>query len=765
MSSAVTLLNPAALAADPRDPVINEYVANHTGTDTHEFVEIFGEPDTDYSAFTLLEIEGDGSGAGVVDGVFPVGATDGSGYWTTGFLNNMIENGSITLMLVENFTGNAGDDLDTDNDGVLDSTPYTRVVDDVAVDEGGSDRVYSAVNLTPGFDGRSYEPGGASRIPNGSDTDAVADWTRNNFDGAGLPGFVATPTGGEALNTPGAPNQMPGNPVINEFVANHTGGDTHEFVEVFGAPNTDYSDFWVLQIEGDVTSSLGRVDRAFRVGTTDADGYWLTGFMSNGLENGAITLLLVERFTGVTGTDIDTDNDGGQDVFPYLGVVDAVGVADGTANDVTYTTVTLTPGFDGVAFLPGGASRIPNGADTDAVSDWLRNDFDGEGLPGFVGTKDAGEALNTPGTKNLPAVDIFPPAVMVDVDQPVLWPPNHKMVEICATVTVVDETDDALTYWLESVVSTEPDNGIGDGNTINDVQGEDDGGEDVKFSVRSERSGRGNGREYIVTYGAQDTAGNIGYGCVAVRVPHDHSGFAMAALGFVNDGTTFANGSDVFALVIPSRPGDSDGDATQIDPRHVYVGNTDAALRPVTSRHVDVNGDGAKDLAVYYNIDDLAAIKTGTPGQLPIEKKGAELASGPIGLHYESGDGTEYSVPDIFNLGDVVEIPFLDDCTRPKREGRDTPTVESLTSIHPNPFNPSTTITFELKLQEHVSLRVYNVNGQLVRTLANAVTGVGSHVVRWNGMDDRGRQTASGVYFIKLESPSFSVTRKVIMLK
>ncbi|MGD2051271.1 MAG: endonuclease, partial [Acidimicrobiia bacterium] len=54
------------------DPVINEFVANTTGTDTNEYLEVSGDPDGNYAAFTILEIEGDSSGPGVVDGVFPV---------------------------------------------------------------------------------------------------------------------------------------------------------------------------------------------------------------------------------------------------------------------------------------------------------------------------------------------------------------------------------------------------------------------------------------------------------------------------------------------------------------------------------------------------------------------------------------------------------------------------------------------------------------------------------------------------------------------
>jgi predicted extracellular nuclease len=199
-------LLPAAAGAQTA-PVINEFVANHTGSDTAEFIEVAGVPSTDLSGLTVLEIEGDGSGAGVIDGVFDVGTTNADGYWTTDFLNNEIENGTITLLLVEGFTGAAGDDLDTDDDGAPDSTPWSAVLDGVAVTDGGADdRTYAAVVLAPGFDGIGFTPGGASRIPDSTDTDAIDDWVRNDFDGAGLPGFAGDLEEGEALNTPGAEN-------------------------------------------------------------------------------------------------------------------------------------------------------------------------------------------------------------------------------------------------------------------------------------------------------------------------------------------------------------------------------------------------------------------------------------------------------------------------------------------------------------------------------------------------------------------------------
>ena len=199
-------------------------------------------------------------------------------------------------------------------------------------------------------------------------------------------------------------------PVINEFSASTAGTDV-EYVEVKAAPGTDLSAYTVLEIEGDAGAAIGTVDEVIELGTTDAAGYFLVNLPANALENGTITLLLVDGFTGALGQDLDTDNDGTLDITPWSAVVDGVAVNDGGAGDVTYA-VTLGVAYDGLPFAPGGASRIPDGTDTDTVADWTRNDFDLAGIPGFTGTPVVGEAINTPGAPN--EVYVAPPAACGD---------------------------------------------------------------------------------------------------------------------------------------------------------------------------------------------------------------------------------------------------------------------------------------------------------------------------------------------------------------
>ncbi|WP_353814467.1 ExeM/NucH family extracellular endonuclease [Agromyces sp. SYSU T00266] len=194
--------------AGPQEPVINEFSASTAGTDV-EYVEILVEPGTDVSGFRVLEIEGDSNSTmGVVDEIVSFDPADGSGRSLAWLPANALENGTVSLLLVSGFTGALGDDLDADDDGTLDAAGF-ELLDSVAVNDGGAgDLAYGDTVLTVGYDGLSFAPGGASRIPDGVDTDSTADWVRNDFDLAGIPGYTGSLVTGEAANTPGAPNSL-----------------------------------------------------------------------------------------------------------------------------------------------------------------------------------------------------------------------------------------------------------------------------------------------------------------------------------------------------------------------------------------------------------------------------------------------------------------------------------------------------------------------------------------------------------------------------
>ncbi len=88
-----------------------------------------------------------------------------------------------------------------------------------------------------------------------------------------------------------------------------------------------------------------------------------------------------------------------------------------------------------------------------------------------------------------------------------------------------------------------------------------------------------------------------------------------------------------------------------------------------------------------------------------------------------------------------------------------------LAQNEPNPFNPTTVIRYALPERSHVCLRVYDVAGALVCTLADLAQDSGRHSVVWDGRDDLGRTVASGVYFFGMEAGEFSEKRSMVLLK
>jgi hypothetical protein len=93
------------------------------------------------------------------------------------------------------------------------------------------------------------------------------------------------------------------------------------------------------------------------------------------------------------------------------------------------------------------------------------------------------------------------------------------------------------------------------------------------------------------------------------------------------------------------------------------------------------------------------------------------------------------------------------------------PSEYDLAQNYPNPFNPATTVEFALPVAGRVSLKVYNLMGQEVVTLANGEMPAGYHQVYWGGEDNRGEPVSSGVYFYRLETSEFGKTRSMLLLK
>ena len=93
------------------------------------------------------------------------------------------------------------------------------------------------------------------------------------------------------------------------------------------------------------------------------------------------------------------------------------------------------------------------------------------------------------------------------------------------------------------------------------------------------------------------------------------------------------------------------------------------------------------------------------------------------------------------------------------------PTEFSLKQNYPNPFNPSTTINFAVPRAGEITLKIYNLQGQLLRTLASGNVPAGWHRVVWEGTDAKGSRVASGIYVYRLEAQGYVISRKLTLMK
>ncbi len=155
------------------------------------------------------------------------------------------------------------------------------------------------------------------------------------------------------------------------------------------------------------------------------------------------------------------------------------------------------------------------------------------------------------------------------------------------------------------------------------------------------------------------------------------------------------------------------------------------------------------------------------PGTWPSDTLGCSFPQGfdSVVVHYDSRPPTCQDYGTIFMADNMLVTPFPPAGIAGERPGL--PGEFALDNAYPNPFNPSTTISYGLPAKSHVSLVVYNVLGQIVATLAEGVQGAGYKQVEW-----RASNVASGVYFYHLQATSvsdasktFSAVKRVMLLR
>lgn len=231
---------------------------------------------------------------------------------------------------------------------------------------------------------------------------------------------------------------------------------------------------------------------------------------------------------------------------------------------------------------------------------------------------------------------------------------------------------------------------------------------------------------------------------------------------------------------------------------YLYLGYTEASNNSLKIQCFSINQNGISEewtqILIPYHVYEfdmklvnqrlLCAVVLKNNGGNTIALKTLSLTGGPDQFEYP------YHLNSLYLFSSNVEIiPDNNQAYINRLESRDTFNVSLVTDLidmsqflttedpviqpeqkfsinnYPNPFNPSTSLSYTLDRESRVSIEIFNVKGQKVKTLINDVKPIGNHSVEWNGTDQNGNSCSSGIYFYKFISEDHQVTKKMLMVK
>lgn len=187
-----------------------------------------------------------------------------------------------------------------------------------------------------------------------------------------------------------------------------------------------------------------------------------------------------------------------------------------------------------------------------------------------------------------------------------------------------------------------------------------------------------------------------------------------------------------------------------------------------------VNNDSDTDtgwtLEVAIKYTDYPEFGTVRPSDGTVWRAGINRCGGKTNAQYSQWSASQTMKPNFHVPADFGKFVFSS-----AKVGtgvgveRDTsarkPEPVSLADAFPNPFNAATTISFALAAESRVTLAIYSVNDQKIRTLIDSRLAAGDHHTVWDGIDDHGRMASSGVYFIRLRADGQELSRRMTLLK
>ncbi|HQB41786.1 MAG TPA: FlgD immunoglobulin-like domain containing protein, partial [Candidatus Cloacimonadota bacterium] len=206
------------------------------------------------------------------------------------------------------------------------------------------------------------------------------------------------------------------------------------------------------------------------------------------------------------------------------------------------------------------------------------------------------------------------------------------------------------------------------------------------------------------------------------------------------------------------------GQVNYLPNSHYVLGritNNGSAVHPdyIVAAYIGEELRGKQQVVYYNNMSYIpilvSTIEAGEPITFKIWKDGSvvktfdnTLLTIPGGRTGNHGAYYQFNMASL-DANDTVEPVF----------------VNELGKAYPNPFNPTTTIEFSLKEKQNVSLSIYNVKGQIVKTLVKDQLEKGRHKVVWDGKNNNGQVVGSGIYFYRMDTKDYTKIRKAILLK
>ena len=212
---------------------------------------------------------------------------------------------------------------------------------------------------------------------------------------------------------------------------------------------------------------------------------------------------------------------------------------------------------------------------------------------------------------------------------------------------------------------------------------------------------------------------------------------------FVSDSTDkvgngFANGGDFFLLISPDGAYD------------LYFGyNSKYNSGPPTSAVVE---------GIDFEIKMQTAAAAGNNNSVTRNPDGDISIDDPFVEHNTVSDN-EFSPGQTINGENSIQTGVADNTSN------GLPRDFKLEQNYPNPFNPTTTIGFDVPKSSNISIKVYNIQGQEIRSLVNKNYSPGRYEISWNARTNSGQLVPSGIYFYKIEADGFSAKQKMILLK